>query len=66
MEMRDCPVRLQPGIEGGQDVTLDTALLSHAGTAELILTMYLSIISNNVNGETLDNLIEAFEAVNQL
>ena len=38
MEMRDCPVRLQPGIEGGQDVTLDTALLSHAGIAALILT----------------------------
>ena len=50
MEMRDCPVRTQPGIEGGQDVTLDTALLSHAGIA------YVSITSNNVNGETLDNL----------
>ena len=40
MEMRDCPVRLQPGIEGGQDVTLDTALLSHAGIAASVLTIH--------------------------
>ena len=40
MEMLDCPVRLQPGIEGGQDVTLDTALLSQAGIAASVLTIH--------------------------
>ena len=47
MEMRDCPVRLQPGIEGGQDVTLDTALLSQAGgiaaSVLTIHTLYLQV-----------------------
>ena len=40
MEMLDCPVRPQPGIEGGQDVTLDTALLSQAGIAASVLTIH--------------------------